>query len=68
VVAVTLVLGVSGVLRAAATTLGRTTTEGQILGTAGVIAAILLAPLLLWVRRARRGGTGRPLHAPQPAS
>lgn len=53
VVAVTLVLGVSGVLRAAATTFGRTTTEGQILSTAAVIAALLLVPLLLWVRRAR---------------
>jgi manganese transport protein len=53
VVAVTLVLGVSGVLRAAATALGRTTTEGQILGTAAVIAALLLVPLFLWVRRAR---------------
>jgi Mn2+/Fe2+ NRAMP family transporter len=55
VVAVTLVLGVSGVLRAAATTLGRTATEGQILGTAAVIAALLLVPLFLWVRRARSG-------------
>lgn len=53
VVAVTLVLGVSGVLRAAATALGRTATEGQILGTAAVIAALLLVPLFLWVRRAR---------------
>lgn len=53
VVAVTLVLGVAGVLRAAATTLGRTTTEGQILATAAVIAALLLVPLFLWVRRAR---------------
>lgn len=53
VVAVTLVLGVSGVLRAAATTLGRTATEGQILGTAAVIAALLLVPLFVWVRRAR---------------
>lgn len=53
VVAVTLVLGVAGVLRAAATTFGRTTSEGQILGTAAVIAALLLVPLLLWVRRAR---------------
>jgi Mn2+/Fe2+ NRAMP family transporter len=53
VVAVTLVLGVAGVLRAAATALGRTTTEGQILGTAAVVAALLLVPLFLWVRRAR---------------
>ena len=53
VVAVTLVLGVSGVLRAGATAFGRTTTEGQILATAAVIAALLLVPLLLWVRRAR---------------
>ncbi|HEX2206623.1 MAG TPA: divalent metal cation transporter [Longimicrobium sp.] len=53
VVAVTLVLGVSGVLRAVATAFGRTTTEGQILGTAAVIAALLLVPLLFWVRRAR---------------
>lgn len=53
VVAVTLVLGVSGVLRAAATTLGRTATEGQILVTAAIIAALLLVPLLFWVRRAR---------------
>ena len=53
VVAVTLVLGVAGVLRAAATALGRTTTEAQILGTAAVIAALLLVPLFLWVRRAR---------------
>jgi manganese transport protein len=55
VVAVTIVLGVSGVLRAAATALGRTATEGQILSSAAVIAALLLVPLLLWVRRARRG-------------
>lgn len=61
VVAVTLVLGVAGVLRAAAATLGRTTTEGQILGTAAVIAALLLVPLFLWVRRARS-------LAPAPAS
>lgn len=61
VVAVTLVLGVAGVLRAAATTLGRTATEGQILGTAAVIAALLLVPLFLWVRRARS-------LAPAPAS
>ncbi|HST60958.1 MAG TPA: divalent metal cation transporter, partial [Longimicrobium sp.] len=54
VVAVTLVLGVSGVLRAAATTFGGAPTEGQILGTAGAIAAILLVPLGMAVRRARR--------------
>jgi manganese transport protein len=55
VVAVTIVLGVSGVLRAAATALGRTTTEGEILATSAVIAALLLVPLFLWVRRARHG-------------
>ncbi|HEX6037230.1 divalent metal cation transporter [Longimicrobium sp.] len=54
VVAVTLVLGVSGVLRAGASVIGGTPTEGQILGTAGVIAAVLLVPLLMAVRRARR--------------
>lgn len=54
VVAVTLVLGVSGVLRAGFTLFGGAPTEGQILGTAGIIAALLLVPLLFWVRRARR--------------
>jgi manganese transport protein len=64
VVAVTLVLGVAGVLRAAATTFGGAPTEGQILGTAGVIAALLLVPLGLWVRCARRASAGTP-HRPR---
>jgi Mn2+/Fe2+ NRAMP family transporter len=55
VVAATLVLGVSGVLKAAASAFGGTPTEGRILATAGVIAGVLLIPLLLWVRRARAG-------------
>lgn len=54
VVAVTLVLGVSGVLRAGASVFGGAPTEGQILGTAGVIAAVLLVPVMMAVRRARQ--------------
>lgn len=55
VVAATLVLGVSGVLKAGASAFGGTPTEGRILATAGGIAGVLLVPLLLWVRRARAG-------------
>lgn len=63
VVAVTLVLGVSGVLRAGAAAFGGAPTEGQILGTAAAIALLLLVPLLMWVRRARRAPAGAP-HLP----
>jgi Mn2+/Fe2+ NRAMP family transporter len=54
VVAATVVLGVSGVVRAGAQVLGRTATEAQILGTAALIGALLLVPVLAAVRRARR--------------
>ncbi|MBW3655444.1 MAG: hypothetical protein KY444_05010, partial [Gemmatimonadetes bacterium] len=57
VVAATLVLGVSGVLKAASSAFGGTPTEGRILATAGAIAGVLLVPLLLWVRQARAGAT-----------
>jgi hypothetical protein len=56
VVAVTLVLGVSGVLKAGASAFGGTPTEGRILATAGAIACVLLVPLLLRVARARARG------------
>ncbi|MEW5927134.1 MAG: divalent metal cation transporter [Gemmatimonadota bacterium] len=62
-VAVTLVLGVSGVLRAAAAAAGMPDPgEGAILGAAAVIAAVLLVPVLTGVRR-RRGGAEMPEHA-----
>lgn len=55
-VAVTLVLGVSGVLRAAAAGAGMPDPgEGAILGLAAVIAAALLVPVLGGVRRRRAG-------------
>jgi manganese transport protein len=66
VVAVTLVLGVSGVLRAAAATFGGAPTEGRILGTAGVVAGLLLVPLGMWVRRARRAPAGTPHRPAEP--
>lgn len=53
VVGITLLLGVTGVLKAGATAFGGTPTEAQVVAVAGVIAAVLLVPLLLWVRRAR---------------
>jgi hypothetical protein len=55
VVAATLVLGVSGVLRAAATASGTKTTEMQILAVSAVMAAVLLLPVLAAVRRGRAG-------------
>lgn len=55
VVAATLVLGVSGVIRAGAQAIGATATEGQILATSAVIGALLLLPVLAAVRRGRRG-------------
>jgi uncharacterized membrane protein HdeD (DUF308 family) len=59
-VAVTLVLGVSGVLRAAASAAGMPDPgEWAILGAAAVIAAVLLVPVLSSVRR-RRGGVAAP--------
>jgi Mn2+/Fe2+ NRAMP family transporter len=59
-VAVTLVLGVSGVLRAAASAAGMPDPgERAILGAAAVIAMILLVPVLSSVRR-RRGGVAAP--------
>lgn len=59
-VAVTLVLGVSGVLRAAAAAAGMPDPgERAILGAAAVIAAVLLVPVLSSVRR-RRGGLSGP--------
>lgn len=55
VVAATLVLGVSGVLRAGATALGTAATEAQILVVSTAVAAVLLLPLLAAVRRGRAG-------------
>ena len=60
VVAATIVLGVSGVLRAGATALGTAATEGQILLTATVAGVILFLPVLAGVRR----GRGHPSPAP----
>ena len=54
VVAVTIVLGVSGVLRAAATAFGTTATEGRILAVSTAVGLLLLVPVLTGVRRARR--------------
>lgn len=55
-VAVTLVLGVSGVLRAGATAAGMADPDERvILLLAAVIAAVLLVPVLNGVRRRRRG-------------
>ncbi len=64
VVAATLVLGVSGVLRAAATASGTKTTEMQILAVSAVMAAVLLLPVLAAVRRGRAGTVNL---APRPA-
>jgi phage tail sheath gpL-like len=55
VVAVTLALGVSGVLRAGAATLGGAATERGILLTAVAAAAVLLVPVVRAVRAGRRG-------------
>lgn len=55
VVGVTLLLGASGVVRAAAGTFGGTPTEAQVAGAAAVVAALLLVPMVAWVRRARAG-------------
>lgn len=55
VVAVTLLLGAGGVIRAGASALGGSPTEGQVLAAAGAAAALLGVPLAGWVRRARSG-------------
>lgn len=55
VVAVTLLLGASGVIRAGAAAFGGTPAEGQVLAAAAGVAAVLLLPLAVWVRRARAG-------------
>lgn len=54
VVLATLVLGASGVLRAAASVSGGTVTEGWIFGASAVAAAVLFVPVLLRVRAGRR--------------
>jgi manganese transport protein len=58
VVAATLVLGVSGVIRAGTSAFGGTPTELAILVSAGLIAAVLLVPVVRWVRAARSGPAG----------
>jgi manganese transport protein len=53
VVAVTLLLGAGGVIRAGASAFGGAPTEGQVLAAGGAVAAVLLLPLAGWVRRGR---------------
>jgi manganese transport protein len=56
VVAATLLLGVSGVVRAAAALSGGTPSEGVVTAIAGAVAAVLLLPVTGAVRRARAAG------------
>lgn len=55
VVAVTLLLGAGGVIRAGAGAFGGAPTEGQVVAAATAVALALLLPLWRWVRRARGG-------------
>ncbi|HEX2202356.1 MAG TPA: hypothetical protein VHG91_03620, partial [Longimicrobium sp.] len=64
VVAATVVLGVSGVLRAAGTAFGTAATEGGILAVSTAVAALLLLPVLAAVRRGRASS---PPPSPAPA-